>query len=27
MTKITIEPKQVFAAMRKDLVALKSLIG
>jgi len=27
MTKITIEPKQVFAAMRKDLVALKSLLG
>ncbi|MCX6607472.1 MAG: sugar phosphate isomerase/epimerase [Acidobacteria bacterium] len=27
LTKITIEPKQVFAAMRKDLVALKSLLG
>ena len=26
-SKITIEPKKVFAAMRKDLVALKSLIG
>ena len=27
LTKITIAPKQVFAAMRKDLVALKSLLG